>query len=89
MGLDTVEIVLWAEETFGIEIPNDEAAEVRTLRDFCLLIARLSFVKQGMLSAPSYAAIYDRLARYLMQEWGIEHSQIREAAEFVKDLGLD
>jgi acyl carrier protein len=32
MGLDSVEIVLEVEESFGIEIPNEEAVSMRTPR---------------------------------------------------------
>lgn len=33
MGLDTVEIVLRVEETFGIDLPDVELASVRTVSD--------------------------------------------------------
>lgn len=39
-SLDTVEIVMNAEETFGIEIPDEEADEVRTFGELVDLIER-------------------------------------------------
>jgi hypothetical protein len=38
MGLDALEIILRAEELFGITIGDDEAAAVRTVGDFYNLI---------------------------------------------------
>ncbi len=44
MGLDTVEIVLWAKKEFEITISDTEAGEVRTIDDFSQLIHRLMLV---------------------------------------------
>lgn len=41
MGLDSVEMVLRAEEFFNIEIGDGEAAQVRTVGDFYVLICGL------------------------------------------------
>ena len=41
MGLDSVEIVLRAEEFFNIAIGDGEAAQVRTVGDFYVLICEL------------------------------------------------
>jgi hypothetical protein len=38
MGLDSVEIVIRAEQLFAIDIPDDEAASVSTVGDFYQLI---------------------------------------------------
>lgn len=42
MGLDTVEIVLRVEETFGVDLPDDELGSVSTVGDlYKLLLSRL------------------------------------------------
>lgn len=42
MGLDTVELVLRVEETFGVDLPNDELGSVSTVGDlYKLLLSRL------------------------------------------------
>jgi hypothetical protein len=41
MGLDSVEIVLRTEEFFEIAISDDDAAKVRTVGDFYVLVCRL------------------------------------------------
>jgi acyl carrier protein len=33
MGLDTVELVMAIEEEFGIEVPDEDAENIRTLGD--------------------------------------------------------
>jgi hypothetical protein len=49
MGLDSFEIVLRAEELFAIQIPDDEAARIRTVGDFYELIC----AKLGISPLPS------------------------------------
>lgn len=39
MGMEAVEFVLAAEETFGVEIPNADAARMRTARDVVEFLA--------------------------------------------------
>jgi hypothetical protein len=54
MGLDAVEIVLRVEELFVVEIADDEAASVRTVGDFYVLIcAKLEVAR---LAAPVTSA---------------------------------
>ena len=48
MGLDTVEIVLWAEKEFSIAITDADAGEVSTVGDFSQLIYNLLLIKNGL-----------------------------------------
>jgi acyl carrier protein len=61
MGLDVVEIVLRVEETFGVDLPNDELGSVATVGDlYQLLLSRLdgdqTFYPASRLIAPVPAA---------------------------------
>jgi acyl carrier protein len=38
MGMDLVEIVLRAEETFGVDLPDDECEQIRTVGDLYRLV---------------------------------------------------
>lgn len=38
MGLDTVEIILRTEEVFGISLPDNDCAQVRTVGDLYRLV---------------------------------------------------
>ena len=40
MGMDTVELVMRAEEVFAIDLPDDECASVRTVGDLYRLVLR-------------------------------------------------
>lgn len=45
MGLDAVEIILRAEELFAIDLPDEEASDVKTVGDFYdLICAKLGVV---------------------------------------------
>ena len=46
-SLDRVELVMAAEEKFGIEIPDEDAEKVKTLEDVVTLIARLVDAKSA------------------------------------------
>lgn len=39
-SLDTVELVMWAEDKFNVTISDDEAEQCCTVQDFARLIAR-------------------------------------------------
>ncbi len=88
MGLDAVELVLWAEHEFNIQISDDDAEYVRTVGDFVALIRRLSVVKQGM-NLVSEEAVFRKVRDRLMTEYRVGQHLITSEAEIVRDLGLD
>lgn len=73
MGLETVEIILDTEERFGIEIPDDEASQVRTVGEFYDLVLR----KLAVPSAASCltAMAFYRLRRAFVEVMGIDRRQ--------------
>lgn len=77
MGLDTVELVMEMEETFGITIPDEEAEKIHTVgQAYRYILAHLGeppMPGPGCLSA----AIFYRLRRQLMGGLRVERSRVR------------
>jgi hypothetical protein len=88
VGLDTVEIVIWAEKEFDIEIPDEDAERILTVGEFVAYIHRQSALKHGILLA-SETAIYRKLQNLLSSHYRIPAELILPESEFVRDLGLD
>ena len=88
MGLDTVEFVLEAEQRFGLEIPDEDAATIETVGQFSRYIHGRLAARDG-LSAPDEGAVFEMLCDRLEAQFRIDRRQIRRESRFVKDLGLD
>lgn len=88
MGLDTVETVLWAESEFGIEIPNEDASNIRTVGEFSAYIHQ-HLLARNESSTLSELKIFESIKTYLVSHMGVRPELISRNAEFVKDLGLD
>jgi len=88
MGLETIEIVLWAEKEFNIEIPDSDASKIITLNDFASYIALATSAKHGF-KAQSKKAIYEKIKQLLITQYRIPAEFIKHEAKFVTDLGLD
>jgi acyl carrier protein len=79
MGLDSVELVMEIEETFGIVIPDAEAEKIQTMgQAYHYILAKMEgpLTTTGCLSA---AAFY-RVRRQLMGRFRVERRRIRPAA---------
>lgn len=92
MGLDTVELLLFVEEEFNIEIADEAVERVETVGDLEKLI--VSLVSAGApVTAVTVGAtgqdIARRLRRILVNELAVEPSRIRFDARIVEDLGLN
>lgn len=88
MGLDTVELILWAEQEFEIEIADSDAAEILTVGQFAALIyAKLCDI-QGS-AALSEAEIFSRIKTFLVTAFKIAPARITADSHFIKDLRLD
>ena len=86
MGLDTVELVMSFEEAFGIEIPNELAAEMATprdVRDFVLA----EYARLGRPADPD--AIFDKIRDLTVEIGGLKPEGVTLDSQFVHDLGLD
>ena len=88
MGLDTVELILWSEQTFEIEIPDSDAENIFTVGQFSLYINQKLYYLNGS-AATTEAEIFERIKSFLVSEFGIQHDKINRNANFVKDLRLD
>lgn len=88
MGLDGVELVMSYEEAFGIEIPDSEAARMRTPRevvDFLLIqLGEASGRRRICLSARAFYQLRAELVAY-----GHGRRTITPAASVVELLGPD
>ena len=80
MGLDTVELVMEVEESFGITIPDADAEKIQTVGQlYRYVLSKMdgpTLVTSGCLSA---AAFY-RLRRRLMGRFRVERRRIRPAS---------
>lgn len=88
MGLDTVETVLWAEEKFRVEIPDADAAEIRTVGEFSSYIHRQLALRDGF-RARTEAQVFELIQKYLVTHFKMKPEWITRDAEFIKDLGMD
>jgi hypothetical protein len=87
MGLDTVETILWAEHEFGIEIPDLDASNIRTVGEFSTYIHRR--LSLSMPTPLTESIIFESIKSYLISHVEVRPDLIIREAEFVKDLGLD
>ena len=79
MGLDSVELVIEVEKTFGFSIPDDDVAALDTvgkLYDY-ILAHRFEGTEQGCLTS---VAFY-KLRRALMSVFGMARSDVRPSLE--------
>jgi acyl carrier protein len=87
MGLDTVELVMAFEETFGVEIPDKAAEQMLTVRDVIdFMYARmqereLREAKEGKPACPTQHAFY-RLRQAALSQLSINRSDFRPKARW-------
>lgn len=86
MGLDTVELVMEIEKTFGISIPDSDAATLCTVGDLhgYILTARTT-VGQPVAAEQ----VWTRLCDILEHGYGVRRTKITPKARIGADLGLD
>lgn len=87
MGMESVEIVLWAEQEFGIDIPDAEAAGLVTIGEFVAYLRTKTQAKHAS-EAPAETEIFDKLAHLLQHEYDVPREWIRPEVSFYEDLGL-
>jgi acyl carrier protein len=87
MGLDTVELVLAVEEIFGIEIPNDVAANIFTvgaLNEF--IVAELNRLQRPDVNKD---IVYDLLRNIIVIQLAVKPEEVIPSARFIQDLHAD
>jgi len=87
MGLDSVEIILAAEEEFGLEIPDAEAARMITVGDLqAFIVVELRRLGHPVVDAEG---VFGRLRAIICRQLGVKPDAVVPTARFVKDLGVD
>ena len=82
MGLDGVELLVAIEKEYAISFSDDEAVAIRTVADLRDAIHRKA-------PANSPEAIYERLRRFLIEDFGCAPDDVVPSARIVADLGID
>ena len=78
MGLDTVELVMAFEERFGIEIPDDAAENIVTVRDAIdFIYARVQHATSAEPSTCLSQQAFYRLRRAARAEFGVARNGLR------------
>ena len=86
MGLDTVELVMAFEENFGIEISNEAAEAMITVRDVRDFIAA-EYQRQHRSVDPE--AIFEKIRDITVAHLNVRPEIVTLDASFVEDLGAD
>jgi acyl carrier protein len=95
MGLDTVELVMDLEDTFGIEIPDADAERLVSVGEaFEYIVQRLATGSaRGKFHLDSGDIDRDRVWRTVIEivseHGGVAEHEIRPTTEFVRDLKMD
>ena len=80
MGLDGVELIMWIEEEFEIQIADDDAERMRTVGDLIdHIIQRVDLDPQR---------VEDRVRAMVAEQMRINPSRVHRASNFVRDLGF-
>lgn len=89
MGLDTVEIILWAEKEFEMSISDKDAGEIRTVGDFSSYIYRQCMLKNDLKNTLTEEIIFNKISDLLVNQYAIKANQISRDARFIQDLRLN
>jgi acyl carrier protein len=90
MGLDIVEMVIEVETVFGVPIPDEDAARLRTVGDLYDYVAvRRVPDAVGSGGGPYEGDLWERLLDLLEREIGVDRTELRPEASFVEDLRMD
>src|ERR1700678_3004112 len=103
MGLDIVELIMRVEETFSLDLPNDECEQVRTVGDLYRLVLKklaLPYVPVAEIEklppevnskSPPWttAKVWIRVKYIVLDQLQVREDEVREDASFQEDLGAD
>lgn len=86
MGLDSVELVMEFEDAFEITIPDEDAEQMRTIRDVTdYVTARLAAAGRSR----DRESVFAMVCTLTCEQLGTRLDQLTEDTDFVRDLGLD
>ncbi len=88
MGLDTVEIVLWAEKEFDLQLPDDEVSRIYTVGEFSDYLHQKLTTKHGFKACPSNEAVFKKIKAILIKDFAVLENIIKREARFIDDLNL-
>ena len=88
MELDTVEIVLWAEKEFDLQLPDEEVSQIYTIGEFSDYLHRKLRTKHGFKSCPSNEYIFNKIKAILIKDYAASEYKIARDAKFIDDLNL-
>ena len=88
MGLNTVELVLWAEKEFQVDIPSVDAEKLLTVGQLSLYIQYKRQATKG-LKVLTEKNVFARIKDRLVSEYKVEANTITRTSYFAADLQLD
>ncbi len=88
MGLNTVEIVLWAEKEFELQLPDEEVSQIYTVGEFSDYLHRKLRTKHGFKPCASNEHIFNKIKAILIKDYAVSEYKIIKDAKFIDDLNL-
>ena len=91
MGLDSVELLMYVEEEFNIEIDDADVGELLTVGDLHLCVVRKLAADNDSRSGTGLdmEAVWERLSAILVTRYAVKPARITKRAEIVKDLRIN
>jgi len=88
MGLETVEIIIEMEEKFGIQIPDEETADLAVLGDLNDYLLENYKDQLKLKFGENYEVeVWGILRGVIKEQLGVEYSQLTRTAHIIHDLG--
>jgi acyl carrier protein len=86
MGLDSVELLLDVEKTFGVDISDNEAEVLLTAGDIHALLLWKLELRPASTEAD---ALWLRLKDVIVESTGVQEDSVVPHARITKDLGIN
>ncbi|MGN7612963.1 hypothetical protein ACQZV8_12860 [Magnetococcales bacterium HHB-1] len=87
MGLDGVELLLYCERKFNVDIYDHAAKKVATVGDLCDCIE--ASLGDDLRSVWNSEMIFADVRAYLVDLIGVKEEKVRRESHLIHDLGLD
>lgn len=90
MGVDTVELFMEIETTFGVHLADSNARNITTIGALFDVIVELTGSEIAQSEADRYSGeLWERYLALIEQRTEIRRGRLVPSARFVQDLGLD